>query len=84
MLLHRQGVFGILRPDWFAHENVVRFPGEIIQKPFAKAGYEMQETHISPQRFGKPMNRQHCFEILFVLTSDVDDTTCGKNKLYSL
>jgi len=61
-MLSRKGVFGILRPDWFIHENVTGFPRDLIQQPFAKAGYEMQETNISPQRFGKPMNRQHCFE----------------------
>ena len=31
-------------------------------KPLEAAGYAMQETMISPQRFGKPMNRQADFK----------------------
>ena len=44
----------LLRPGWFIHENVQKFPGEYLQ--FDE--YGKQETSISPQRFGKPMNRQ--------------------------
>ena len=43
------------RPGWFIHENVQKFPGEYLQ---FDDEYNKQETSISPQRFGKPMNRQ--------------------------
>ena len=46
------------RLDWFLHENVPDFPGPFLEKPMEKAGYSCQKTLISPQRFGKPMNRQ--------------------------
>ena len=39
------------------HENVKGFPREFIETPMKKEGYEMQETAITPQRFGKPMSR---------------------------
>ncbi len=47
-----------LRPAWFAHENVNRFPGAFLENPLVEHGYGVQRTAISPQRFGKPMNRQ--------------------------
>ena len=39
------------------HENVPNFPGAYIEEPFAAAGYNVEKAVISPQRFGKPMNR---------------------------
>ena len=47
-----------LRPTWFVHENVNRFPGPAVEDPLVERGYGVQRTAISPQRFGKPMNRQ--------------------------
>lgn len=47
-----------VRPDWFVHENVRRYPKNFIEQPFEKANYAYEETSISPQRFGKPMARQ--------------------------
>lgn len=46
-----------LRPKWFVHENVIQYPGAYVEEPMEKAGYGCQHTTISPQRFGKPMNR---------------------------
>ena len=45
-----------LRPPWFIHENVREYPDEFF-KPLLLKGYAYEETVISPQRFGKPMNR---------------------------
>jgi hypothetical protein len=45
-----------LRPGWFIHENVLGYPKEYLSESFDSV-YECQETQISPQRFGKPMNR---------------------------
>lgn len=47
-----------IRPAWFGHENLVRFPEEYLTEQLAPLGYSCQSTAISPQRFGKPMNRQ--------------------------
>jgi len=50
--------FQKIRPAWFGHENLVRFPEEYLTEALAPLGYVCQSTAISPQRFGKPMNRQ--------------------------
>lgn len=44
------------RPSWFIHENVKAFPLDYLENKF-KLHYSCQSTNISPQRFGKPMNR---------------------------
>ena len=46
-----------LRLDYFIHENVTNFPAFFTDEAFGAAGYSVQCTVISPQRFGKPMNR---------------------------
>eukprot|EP00438_Fugacium_kawagutii_P025940 Skav207665 [mRNA] locus=scaffold1857:174390:176482:+ [translate_table: standard] len=48
------------RLSWFVHENVIRFPGKYITDEF-EPKYQCEESVISPQRFGKPMNRQPVF-----------------------
>lgn len=48
---------GDLRLGWFIHENVLKFPGEYLEDTFKPLGYGNQSTVVSPQRFGKPMNR---------------------------
>lgn len=48
---------GDLRLGWFIHENVLKFPGEYLEDTFKPLGYGIQSTVVSPQRFGKPMNR---------------------------
>lgn len=53
-----QGWKSALRPKWFVHENVKRFPKHFLTDALGGI-YSLQETMISPQRFGKPMNR--CF-----------------------
>lgn len=45
------------RLGWFVHENVPNFPGEYLEDIFKPLGYDNQSTTVSPQRFGKPMNR---------------------------
>ena len=55
-----------LRPGWFVHENVLRYPGSYLEEPMVNAGYGFQQTAISPQRFGKPMSRTRLIKaILF-------------------
>eukprot|EP00435_Cladocopium_sp_Y103_P038338 s1532_g10.t1 len=44
------------RLDWFVFENVPEYPTDFLAPLEQKYAYE--ETLISPQRFGKPMNRQ--------------------------
>lgn len=46
-----------LRLSWYVHENVNGFPGKWIIDELAPK-YKCEECLISPQRFGKPMNRQ--------------------------
>ena len=46
-----------LRPGWFVHENVMGYPKDYLSDAFDDV-YDCEETQISPQRFGKPMNRQ--------------------------
>ena len=47
------------RLAWWVHKNVLQYPEDHIKKPFCEqAGYEVQASMISPQRFGKPMSRQ--------------------------
>lgn len=58
-------VFAPLRLDWFVHENVKNFPEEYLTSTLEPEGYLQQATAISPQRFGKPMNRTAWF-ILFI------------------
>ena len=48
---------GDLRLGWFVHENVLKFPGKYLEDTFEPLGYSHQCTAVSPQRFGKPMNR---------------------------
>lgn len=48
-----------LRPGWFIHENVTGYPKELLVGAFQRR-YSLQETAISPHRFGKPMNRLVC------------------------
>jgi hypothetical protein len=43
------------RLDWFVFENVPEYPTDYLRPLEQKYAYE--ETLISPQRFGKPMNR---------------------------
>ena len=43
------------RLDWFVFENVPEYPTDYLAPLEQKYAYE--ETLISPQRFGKPMNR---------------------------
>ena len=45
----------LLRLAWFLHENVPEYP-EAFLEPLLER-YNVQKTLISPQRFGKPMNR---------------------------
>ncbi|CAK9098054.1 unnamed protein product [Durusdinium trenchii] len=45
------------RLSWYVHENVNGFPGKWIIDELAPK-YKCEECLISPQRFGKPMNRQ--------------------------
>lgn len=47
----------LFRLDWFVHENVPSYPGSYVEEPMKKRGYKMETCLISPQRFGKPMNR---------------------------
>ena len=55
--------FSAARLAWFIHENVEHYPPQHIEKPFSeKTGYGMQSSKISPERFGKPMQRQMVFD----------------------
>ena len=49
------------RPAWWVHENVQAYPQDYLTSNFEPRGYAFQGTTVSPQRFGKPMNRQVFF-----------------------
>eukprot|EP00434_Breviolum_minutum_P016191 symbB.v1.2.014267.t1/scaffold1033.1/size247163/5 len=56
--------------DWFVHENSTNFPKEYLEEAFGNK-YACEETWISPQRFGKPMNRcEVVISIVFVIAID--------------
>lgn len=44
------------RLDWFLLENVLKYPVEFLKA--LDITHDFQTTIISPQRFGKPMNRR--------------------------
>ena len=68
-----------LRLDWFIHENSTNFPKDYLEAAFANK-YASEETWISPQRFGKPMNRCEVgISRLFVITID----ECSLHRLRS-
>lgn len=59
-----------LRLDWFVHENSINFPKEYLEEAFGNK-YACEETWISPQRFGKPMNRcEVVISMVFVIAID--------------
>ena len=45
-----------LRPGWFLHENVTNYPQDYLAENLGRY-FEVESTTITPQRFGKPMNR---------------------------
>lgn len=45
------------RPSWFIHENVPNFASSFLEDHFTPIGYGCQKSILTPQRFGKPMNR---------------------------
>ena len=45
-----------LRSGWFVHENVMGYPKQYLSESCGSV-CDCQETQMSPQRFGKPMNR---------------------------
>ncbi|CAK9025846.1 unnamed protein product [Durusdinium trenchii] len=51
------------RLDWFAHENVQQFPAEVLTP--LHQWYGEQSSLISPQRFGKPLNRLRIYRLFF-------------------
>ena len=68
-----------LRLDWFIHENSVNFPKQFLEDAFANK-YASEDTWISPQRFGKPINRcEVAISSLFVITID----ECSLHRLRS-
>ena len=68
-----------LRLDWFLHENVTGFPHAWLKDEFAQR-YACEETLISPQRWGKPMNRWG-WPRLFIQVYKNYQCSCQKNRL---
>ena len=52
-----------MRPDWFIHENVVDYPGEMLREDAKKNGYNVMWAHFRPEIFGRPMARQDSMEM---------------------